>query len=223
MDLKNIVKGKTGELLLLFFIPLFFFYLIPFPYYFVAIIISWVGSLSIMYYRRKEEILFDKYCAKQGFILSFFSQLCQQATFKQAYEISIKYLNSYYQLQTFEEMLKDPSIYNLDSEESFLYALEKEKNNEGLIPNYSYLYEEKAKQYNRIMEAKEKREKNHNIVITSFCVGVLAIALIMIMFSNILKSLNSIYYLLGSLIGLSLPLPLLELDLFLKTKKERQK
>ncbi len=220
MDFKKFIKGRIGTLLLLFIIPFFFCYLIPFPYYFISIAISWIGSVIVLYYRAKEEQALEKLYARKGFIVSFFAQLCQQATFKQAYEISIKYLNSFFQLHTYEEMIEDPSLYDLDKEELFLYALGKEKKNEGMLSNYSLLYESKVKEYDELNEVKEKRNKNYKLYLLLFGASVFALTLIFVLYPNIKNSLNSFYYLIGSIIGLSLPLPLIEVDIYTKVKKE---
>lgn len=220
MDTKSFIKNKIGELLLLFCVPLLFCYLIPFPYFFITIIISWLGSFVLIYYQAKEAKNFDKLCATKVFLVSFYGQLCQRATFKSAYEISSKYLNTFYPNKSYEEMIEDPGIYNLDKDSFFLYSLDKEKNNEGMLPNYSFLYDEKEKEYNEIMTKKERREKQHKLTLICFALAVFVLALLFIFFSNIKESLESMYYLFAAIIGLSLPLPVIEIDQYLKIKKE---
>ena len=222
MDIKSFIKNKIGELLILFSVPLLYVYLIPFPYFFTAISLSWIGSFTLVYYQSKESKRNDQKSATQSFLVSFYGQLCQQATFKQAYEISLKYLNTFYPTKTYEEMVEDPSVYNLDKESAFLYALDKEKNNEGMLLNYSYLYDEKEKFYNNIVSKKEKRERMYKMTLATFSFSIFSLVLVFVYFPNIKESLQSIYYLLGSLIGLTFTLPVLEVDQYLKLKKENE-
>ena len=222
MDIKSFIKNKIGELLILFSVPLLYVYLIPFPYFFISISLSWISSFTLVYYQSKESKRNDQKCATQSFLVSFYGQLCQQATFKQSYEISLKYLNTFYPTKTYEEMVEDPSVYNLDKESAFLYALDKEKNNEGMLLNYSYLYDEKEKFYNNIVSKKEKRERMHKMTLATFSFSIFSLVLVFVYFPNIKESLQSIYYLLGSLIGLTFTLPVLEVDQYLKLKKENE-
>ena len=222
MEFKSFIKNKIGELLVLFSVPLLFVYLIPFPYFFIAIILSWAGSFGLIYYRAKEEKRAEQLSATQGFLVSFYGQLCQQATFKQAYEISSKYLNSYYPVKTYEEMIEHPSIYNLDKDTYFLYALDKEKQNEGLLPNYSFLYDEKEKSFSNLISKKIKKERQHKITLFTLSVSIFILALLFIYFPNIKESLQSIYYLIAALLGLSFLFPIIEVDQYLKLKKENE-
>ena len=222
MTKQQFLKEKVGEIILLLFVPLTFYYLIPFPYSFIAMALSIISSAVILFYIYKESEKNSRLFSSKGFLVSFYSLINNQKSVKESYEISSKYLNSYYQIKTYEEICEDSTCYDLNKEIYFPYIINKDKENEAMLANYTYLYEEANKELEDFDKKHKKEKRKHIVNIIVFGLSFFLLAMIFILYPKIKESINNIYYLGISLLSTASILPLLELNYYFKLKEENK-
>ncbi len=205
---KTFIKNNVFELLTaIAFISLAF---VLYGNYFLASFFSLLDFFLFLLLKIKIDEIYndrEKRISAYSFLASFLRGIQNQKSAKTSYEQAVRYLLSYQEIPLFEDILEENNLCLYQYQTYFNFLLEKEKENQVHLYNYSSLISSISETILHLEEKTTRQKKFFNI-------GRLFLVLyvfVIVMTSAFLKMenlYNNMFYLIGIVIFVAMILPL---------------
>ena len=178
----KIIKANPKEMIYLLCLYFEIYFLCPnLILYVLCIIVSTILSFLFLSKTNIEVTEISKRNSAYHFIYSLSKSMYENINFKQAYEISCRYLISYQDTIPFEEILEDKNLNLYEFQSYFDLLVSKEKENQSNLLNTFPLMEESSLIINKI-EEKEKKIKHNSLISMAITISMLFLLILSFQF-----------------------------------------